>query len=202
MTEEDEVALRKINAGKPASQQCSEDTFEELMAFFEDTAQLSQPFAAVDHPPVVSYAEMEQSFDQLFETGQETDDADPYVCFRRREVRQVRKTRGRDAQSAEKLRRLRKELEDARELLRRVCERENMRKDQLVLERKVFQQRCEFKEMKRKLGIKEDDDELITYRVVSPTPFARHDSLQPTNALPQPKKKPQEVSTTVAKPAP
>jgi enhancer of polycomb-like protein len=36
-----------------------------------------------------------------FEKNLETDDADPYVCFRRREVRQVRKTRGRDAGSTE-----------------------------------------------------------------------------------------------------
>lgn len=35
------------------------------MAFFEETAQLIQPFAAVDHPPVISYAEMEASFDNL-----------------------------------------------------------------------------------------------------------------------------------------
>ncbi len=38
-----------------------------------------------------------------FETHQESDEMDPYVCFRRREVQQTRKTRARDVQSADKL---------------------------------------------------------------------------------------------------
>ena len=33
------------------------------MHFFEETAQTKQPFAAVDNPPVVPYAEMEECFD-------------------------------------------------------------------------------------------------------------------------------------------
>lgn len=100
-----------------------------------------------------------------FETGQDTDDGDPYVCFRRREVRQIRKTRGRDAQSAEKLRRLRKELEDARQLVGMVRQRELARKEILVTERQVFIQRAEVKEMKRKHKIKDDDDDLINQKV-------------------------------------
>ena len=100
-----------------------------------------------------------------FETGQDTDDSDPYVCFRRREVRQIRKTRGRDAQSAEKLRRLRKELEDARQLVALVRQREVARKEMLAMERQLFLQRAEVKEMKRKLGIKDDDEDLINQKV-------------------------------------
>jgi hypothetical protein len=100
-----------------------------------------------------------------FETGQETDDGDPYVCFRRREVRQIRKTRGRDAQSAEKLRRLRKELEDARQLVALVRQRELARKEMLGIERQIFLQRSEVKEMKRKLGVKDDDEDLINQKV-------------------------------------
>lgn len=37
------------------------------MNFFEETAQAKQPFASVDSPPVISYPEMEQSFDGLIE---------------------------------------------------------------------------------------------------------------------------------------
>ncbi|QSS50420.1 histone acetyltransferase [Histoplasma capsulatum var. duboisii H88] len=206
LVEEDDVALKIMNQKKGASTQCTEDQFEEFMAFFEETAQTKQPFASVDSPPVLSYSEMEHCFDGLvdenarrfardiyehwksrrtkygnrplqtglkFETGQETDDGDPYVCFRRREVRQIRKTRGRDAQSAEKLRRLRKELEEARELVAMVRQRELARKELLVAERQVFVQRAEVKEMKRKLGIKDDDDDLVNQR--------------------QPKKRPPEV---------
>jgi enhancer of polycomb-like protein len=35
----------------------------------------------------------------------------------------------------------------------------------LAVERQVFVQRCEVKEMKRKLGIKDDDEDLINQKV-------------------------------------
>jgi len=214
LVEEDDVALRVMNQRRDACTQCTEDQFEEVMNFFEETAQAKQPFAVVDSPSIISYAEMEASFDVVeetvrkfakdiyehwksrrtqagnrplqpvlkvgvpdryegeamltllqFETGQDTDDGDPYVCFRRREVRQIRKTRGRDAQSAEKLRRLRKELEDARQLVGMVRQRELARKEILITERQVFLQRGEVKETKRKLGIKDDDEDLINQKV-------------------------------------
>ncbi|KAK2749438.1 Enhancer of polycomb-like protein 1 [Myotisia sp. PD_48] len=197
LVEEDDVALKILNEKRDASIQCTEDQFEEVMNFFEETAHTKQPFAAVDNPPVVSYEEMEECFDGLidektkifasdiynhwkarrtaagnrplqptlkFETGQDTDDGDPYVCFRRREVRQARKTRGRDAQSADKLRRLRKELEDARQLIAMVRQRELARKESFATERQLFLQRAEVKEMKRKLAIKDDDEDLINQK--------------------------------------
>ena len=80
-------------------------------------------------------------------------------------MRQIRKTRGRDAQSAEKLRRLRKELEDARQLVAFVRQRELARKEMFIIEKQVFQQRAEVKDMKRKLGIKDDDEDLINQKV-------------------------------------
>ena len=137
MDEEDEIALKQINVQLPETvKQCSEDHFEDVIAFFEETAQNKQPFAAVDSPPVLPLEELEEQYDNTVpphvriyakfiyehwkarrtatgnrpiaaqlkgETGAETDEADPYVCFRRREARQVRKTRNRDAHSAEKL---------------------------------------------------------------------------------------------------
>ncbi|KAJ5491725.1 Enhancer of polycomb-like protein 1 [Penicillium diatomitis] len=197
MNDEDDVWLKNYNSKRDASSQCSEDDFEATMNFFEETAQAKQPFAAVDSPPVLSFADMAESMDAAvehcvkrfakdvfehwkarriatenrslepslkFETGQETDDSDPFVCFRRREVRQIRKTRGRDAQSAEKLRRLRKELEDARQLVALVRQREVARREMLLMERTLFMQRNEVKEMKRKLNIKDDDEDLINQK--------------------------------------
>ncbi|KAJ5669269.1 Enhancer of polycomb-like protein 1 [Penicillium macrosclerotiorum] len=197
MTEEDDVFLKSFNQKRDASNQCSEDDFEATMNFFEETAQAKQPFAAVDSPPVLSFADMAEAMDAAvedcvkrfakdiyehwqsrrmvtenrslepslkFETGQDTDDSDPFVCFRRREVRQIRKTRGRDAQSAEKLRRLRKELEDARQLVALVRQREVARKEMLAMERTLFMQRNEVKEMKRKLNIRDDDEDLINQK--------------------------------------
>lgn len=136
-----------------------------------------------------------------FETGQETDDSDPYVCFRRREVRQVRKTRGRDAQSAEKLRRLRKELEDSRQLVALVRQRELARREMLAIERHVFLQRSEVKEMKRKLNVKDDDEDLINQKVSRNKSISDCPHMYANSAFTQPKKKPPEAPS-VQRPIP
>ena len=100
-----------------------------------------------------------------FETHADSDDADPYVCFRRRELRQIRKTRNRDAQSTEKLRNLRIQLEQARTLLQLVNQREKCRKQQMQTDRLVFEQRREAKLKKRELGIKGEDEDFINQKV-------------------------------------
>lgn len=128
-------------------------------------------------------------FSLKFEKNLETDDADPYVCFRRREVRQVRKTRGRDAQVTEKLKKLRKELEDARVLMADVKKRELFLREQLSIDKLIFEQRSAVKEIKRRLSIKGDDEELlITQKVCDPSHdhvFSQANELQPA---PKPKR--------------
>ena len=62
MDEEDDVFLKAINQKRDASKQCSEELFEEVMNFFETTAQSKQPYAAVDNTPVMSFDEIEESF--------------------------------------------------------------------------------------------------------------------------------------------
>lgn len=100
---------------------------------------------------------------KVLDTGDTLDDNDPYVCFRRREVRMPRKTRGRDAQSAEKLRRLRRELEDARSLVAMTRQREASRKEQLTTDRVLFEQRTNLRGVKRTLSdkLQEGDEELL-----------------------------------------
>ncbi|KAG0209826.1 Enhancer of polycomb-like protein 1 [Mortierella sp. GBA30] len=87
-------------------------------------------------------------------------EADPYLCFRRRESKPVRKTRRTDQQSIEKLRKLRMEMESARSLLEMVSRREKVRRESLVLEHMIFDKRCIVRELRRNLGIKDDDDDL------------------------------------------
>ncbi|KAG6353908.1 hypothetical protein INS49_005165 [Diaporthe citri] len=99
-----------------------------------------------------------------FETHQESDDLDPYICFRRREVRQTRKTRARDVQSADKLKRLRKELEEGRQLILMSREREILKGELLRADRMIFEKRAQVKEMKVRLGIKGDDEDLINQK--------------------------------------
>lgn len=100
-----------------------------------------------------------------FETHQENDDADPYVCFRRREVRQTRKTRARDVQSTDKLKKLRKELEEARQLVTLAYSRECQKRDMIAIENAIFTQRYDVKVLKTGLHIKGDDDDFINQKV-------------------------------------
>jgi enhancer of polycomb-like protein len=200
MTAEDEVFLKQLNVKSKKGLQCSEDEFEQVMHFFEQTSAVKQPFASVDNTPLLSYEEMEAAFEDdeidvtaqrfardiyphwrssrtaalnhplmptlKFERNADTDEGDPYVCFRRREVRQVRKTRGRDAQIAEKLKKLRSELETARQLMHQVKQREIFRREQLSFERIIFEQRGMVKEAKRNLQIKGDDEDLINQKPI------------------------------------
>ncbi|KAB5550995.1 EPL1-like protein [Coniochaeta sp. 2T2.1] len=99
-----------------------------------------------------------------FERHQDSDELDPYVCFRRREVRLTRKTRARDVQSADKLKRLRRELEDGRQLIIASYEREMLKKQMLDTDRIIFEQRAQLKEAKIRLGIKTDDEDLINQK--------------------------------------
>ncbi|KAL8405973.1 hypothetical protein RB596_004710 [Gaeumannomyces avenae] len=103
-----------------------------------------------------------------FETHQETDEGDPFVCFRRREVRQTRKTRARDVQSADKLKRLRRELEEGRELVQQAHRRELMKRDMLHVDRAVFEQRAKLRALKIHLNIKTDDEDLYNTKVCVP----------------------------------
>ena len=210
MTEDDDKFLRELNEKlaqrKNASTKCTEDQFEEAMNFFEETAKLQQPFSSVGEvPPVLSWEEMQNAFDEnldepvrtiakdiyphwnasrekngnaaihpglklkIMDSSNDTDDNDPYVCFRRREVRQIRKTRGRDAQSVEKLKKLRRELEDARQLVALIRQREVTKKEQLAVERQLFEQRSALRQCKRTLGepYNQGDEDLLINQKVS-----------------------------------
>jgi enhancer of polycomb-like protein len=122
-----------------------------------------------------------------FETHQDNDDGDPYVCFRRREVRQTRKTRARDVQSTEKLKRLRKELEEGRTLVKMVYDREMIKRDLMKVDRDIFETRAELKAIKLKTGIKADDDELLINQKVPSfrAPFGSLSELQLTSISPK-----------------
>ena len=195
MDEEDELALKLLNA--KSTSPMTEDQFEEVMTFFEETVAIEQPFASMHNTPIMSLEELLQYvtdstsnairlFSKIvyehwaarriakdnhalppqlkFEAGQDSDDVDPYVCFRRREIRQTRKTRHRDQLSADKLKTLRHQLENARNVLLMVKQREQARKDLLEVDKQVFEQRQAFRELKRKLKQPGDDDLLITQK--------------------------------------
>ncbi|KAJ2615317.1 Enhancer of polycomb-like protein 1 [Coemansia sp. RSA 1365] len=78
---------------------------------------------------------------------------DPYVCFRRREVRQGRKTRRADQRSLEQLRRLRINLAMAAQLLELCVERENSKRETVEEAQRVARQRAEVLRMRRRLSV-------------------------------------------------
>ena len=100
-----------------------------------------------------------------FELHQDSDDGDPYVCFRRRDVRQTRKTRARDFQVTDKLKKLRLELEEGRRLVQTALQREEVKRELLATDRKVFEMRAKLKDVRQQLGIKVDDEDLINQKV-------------------------------------
>lgn len=81
------------------------------------------------------------------------EDNDPYVCFRRREVKSTRKTRRCDQLSLDKLRKLHDEMIRAREILNLIVERERIRKEMILYDVEIFQTRIKVRAFKRILGI-------------------------------------------------
>ena len=87
-----------------------------------------------------------------------TNDADPYVCFRQREIKMLRKARRSDNQTIEKLRRLRDEMHKAREIMELIHERETVRLETLELEQEIFEKRVIVRKLRKKLGVTAERD--------------------------------------------
>jgi enhancer of polycomb-like protein len=134
-----------------------------------------------------------------FETHQESDDTDPYVCFRRREARQTRKTRGRDTKVTETLKRLRRELEDGRQLVLLAYEREMTKRELLHMDRAVFEERARLKHVKTRLGIKDADDDLINQKVQPLIPHGH--STVSADSVSQPQKRKAAETPAVQRPS-
>lgn len=89
--------------------------------------------------------------------SEKDNDNDPYICFRRREFRQARKTRRADTLGAERIRLLQKSLHRARNLISSVCQREILKLQSYESENQIFKLRSEAKGVKRAVGVKGDD---------------------------------------------
>lgn len=67
MSAEDENYLEKMNQAikRLSGSQCKVDDFELIMDHFESTAQQRQPFLSIDVTNILSYEEMETTFDNI-----------------------------------------------------------------------------------------------------------------------------------------
>lgn len=95
----------------------------------------------------------------------ETNDGDPYVCFRRRDIRATRKTRRTDNFSIERMQKLQVEMRAAHLLCSMVLRRETEKAAQVKAEKEVWEAKWKLYETKRKwpsLGVTKEEEELIT----------------------------------------
>lgn len=95
--------------------------------------------------------------------------ADPYVCFRRREIKAPRKTRRTDAQCMDKLRKLHYDLSTSKALLEASLKRDKYKKESLVVETQLFEAYWSLEQWKRQAGRPEDWTlpELPSFRLAS-----------------------------------
>lgn len=96
----------------------------------------------------------------------ESNENDPYVCFRRREVKSTRKTRKTGNLQLEKLVRLRSELHQASKLLLLVAQRERVKEMQVKQSREGWAQACELMDIRKTWSIPaatkgQSDEELM-----------------------------------------
>lgn len=105
----------------------------------------------------------------------ESNDSDPYVCFRRREVKTARKTRKTDTLQLEKLVRLKSELMQATKLFHMVAQREQLKEQQVKQAHECWNQAYRLLEVKHEWGLpsgtKSQDDENLIFGV-QPDPTA------------------------------
>ncbi|KAI0280469.1 hypothetical protein BGY98DRAFT_1095464 [Russula aff. rugulosa BPL654] len=85
-----------------------------------------------------------------------------YICFRRRDVKAMRKTRASQASSSEKLMRLKQELATTADLVSGVLKREQLKREASQQAKAVWEKREDFANLKRKfpslLNAKEDEE--------------------------------------------
>jgi enhancer of polycomb-like protein len=97
----------------------------------------------------------------------EANDGDPYVCFRRRDIRATRKTRRTDNYSVDKFQKLQYELQTAHQIVSMVQQRERHKKSSLRLDKELWEAKWKLFETKRKwpsLGVSREEEEVITGR--------------------------------------
>ena len=115
-----------------------------------------------------------------------------YICFRRREIKAVRKTRQAQVSSSDKLIRLQGEFAYPLELARQVLQRETLKKEQGVQAQQLWERRMALADLKRKfpsLSDKSDEELLIDKErpVKRPEPPRLPGvKIPPNNALLQP----------------
>ncbi|KAG8702760.1 Enhancer of polycomb-like protein 1 [Ceratobasidium sp. 394] len=105
----------------------------------------------------------------------ETNEGDPYVCFRRRDAKPVRKTRRTDTGSIDRMQSLQNNVRQLQHIVQHVLRREQLKQARALEERQVMNCRMQLSEVKRKFpttpfGMRDDDEVLVDKIVKRPRP--------------------------------
>jgi enhancer of polycomb-like protein len=93
----------------------------------------------------------------FIQTQEGKDEEDhPWTCFRRRELKPIRRTRRTETASFDKLRKIRKDIHSGRHIMVNVTVREKTKKQKIELDRKIFEKECSVRELRKKLGIRNE----------------------------------------------
>lgn len=102
-------------------------------------------------------------------------DADPYVCFRKRETKSLRKPRRGDALAHDKLLRLRDDLTRATAILDQIHARDTARLELVQIDRQIFEQRTSIRRKRAALGLAAHDIDASPERPRKPRRVHRDD---------------------------
>ncbi|KAG8724499.1 Enhancer of polycomb-like protein 1 [Ceratobasidium sp. 395] len=105
----------------------------------------------------------------------ETNEGDPHVCFRRRDVKPVRKTRRTDTGSIDRMQSLQNNLRQLQNIAQQVLRREQLKQARAMEERQVMNHQMQLAEVKRKFpttpfGMYNDEEVLVDKIVKRPQP--------------------------------
>lgn len=142
-------------------------------------------------------------FPQLkFERPGEKEEVDPYVCFRRRELRHPRKTRRIDILNSQKLRVLLKELQHTKDMSILVAKREQAHLNIIKDDLNILDKRKNIINLKRQLDIKGEDEDLINHKRKRPMIITLEKRRQEAEALAAAKRaQEEELAASMAKAA-
>ncbi|KAJ1309803.1 hypothetical protein OPQ81_006568 [Rhizoctonia solani] len=100
----------------------------------------------------------------------ETNEGDPYVCFRRRDAKPVRKTRRSDTGSMDRMQHLHSNIRQLLHIAQSVVRREQLKHARALEERQIMNCRMNLAEVKRKFPTtpfgSRDDDEVLVDKIV------------------------------------
>lgn len=94
----------------------------------------------------------------------DSNEGDSYICFRRRDVKPIRKTRKQDTASVDRMVRLKAELNTCLDLAKLVTTREDIKREFVLSSLNVWDTRINLVDLKRKfalLGSREDEELLL-----------------------------------------